>query len=593
MEFENIIINNIEIKGFHFKSIEEVNQYRFMTETDKAIRFAQDISLFIRIIDHTIIYYYSYKKKLWVKISNSQYISFCYDWFNESSKITKILLKKYDDIDDEVVKNTKEILKKFDNETFINNMIKRSFERLLNTDFIKELDGSKNYFPIKGGNKINLETLEVSSRTMKDYFTYESNVEFLPGSTPNADKFFSQIMSNKDNREFLRKVLGYTLTAETCARKFFVWYGFGANGKSKVFKLMELILKQQNLQCDKSIFVKSKTENRGASPEKMSLMGVRNAVLSEIDTTDNIEMNVGGIKQITGEDQINARGLFSSPVNFFPYCKLHLLTNFTPPTGADKAIVDRLIYIFMDSEFSINPDKKKSNQFKIDKDFTDKLETVFLSEVFSWIAKGAKEFYKTKSLEMTPDFTARTEAILLSDDSIKSFIERKIIKSGNDKDSIKKTDLFEAYKSYSNESSKRCQPRSTFFTRLDQIGIHISPTPLHGYEVYRGIKIETQEHENLYPELDGKTSREIELEKIVADLKKQLEQLSKPKKEEVNDYKEVFRKPPTDDDLEAEFSGLTSTEQKPNRIIIEDVDSLDDLRNIEAQIKKQKKNKKV
>lgn len=118
---------------------------------------------------------------------------------------------------------------------------------------------------------------------------------------------------------------------------------------------------------------------------------------------------------------------------------------------------------------------------------------------------------------------------------------------------------------------------------------------------------EDDEPLSLYPELDGKTKREIELEKEnkamkkkneefaleIEKLKKEIENLKKPK-EEINGYKEVFLKHSSDvDDLEAELIALTSTEQKQNILIIDDVESLDDLRNIEAQLKKQKKNKKV
>ena len=48
---------------------------------------------------------------------------------------------------------------------------------------------------------------------------------------PHADKFFKQIQPKKVNREYLRKILGYSITGRTEARVFFIWYGFGSNGK--------------------------------------------------------------------------------------------------------------------------------------------------------------------------------------------------------------------------------------------------------------------------------------------------------------------------------------------------------------------------
>ena len=81
------------------------------------------------------------------------------------------------------------------------------------------LDSSKECFPIKNGRKINFRTLEISSRTNLDFFTFESPVEFLE-NTPNADKFFEQLFDNKENREYVRKVMGYNLTAETFCQVF-------------------------------------------------------------------------------------------------------------------------------------------------------------------------------------------------------------------------------------------------------------------------------------------------------------------------------------------------------------------------------------
>jgi len=44
----------------------------------------------------------------------------------------------------------------------------------------------------------------------------------------------------EENREYVRKVLGYTITGDTKARKFFHWYGYGSNGKTQIFKLLNI-----------------------------------------------------------------------------------------------------------------------------------------------------------------------------------------------------------------------------------------------------------------------------------------------------------------------------------------------------------------
>ena len=77
--------------------------------------------------------------------------------------------------------------------------------------------------------------------------------------------------------------------------------------------------------------------------------------------------------------------------------------------------------------------------------------------------------------------------ILSSDDSIKSFIDRKVVVTNKDKDYIGKKEIFECYKAFCDANSQRCIVRSTFYNRLEHN--IIKKSVLHGYDVYRGITI--------------------------------------------------------------------------------------------------------
>jgi phage/plasmid-associated DNA primase len=148
--------------------------------------------------------------------------------------------------------------------------------------------------------------------------------------------------------------------------------------------------------------------------------------------------------------------------------KLHLLTNFTPSLSEEKAIVDRTRYMFLDTIFS-TADKFKRGHILIDNDFTYKLGTIYLNEIFTWIAKGAHEFYKDKNIVMPESFQIRTKQLFLNEDSVSTFIERRMIKTDSSKDFIKKGDLFEAYKTFCDSNSQRCHKRSELFDRLSEL----------------------------------------------------------------------------------------------------------------------------
>ena len=233
--------------------------------------------------------------------------------------------------------------------------------------------------------------------------------------------------------------------------------------------------------------MKVKNNSTGATPEIMDLLGKRLGVYSDGETADQIEMNLGGLKQISGEDKLTGRPLYCKTVNFYPYIKLHMLTNYTPPLDSQQAIVDRLRYIFMDSKFCNNP--VKDNEYKIDVDFALKLENEYLSEIFSWIVRGSRDYYIDEKIEMSEEFKDRTQIILNDTDSIKTFIDRKIKITKNNKDVITKKEMVDSYFSFCDGNYQRKQPKTSLYARLEQVGIKKSLTRLHNYDVYRGIKI--------------------------------------------------------------------------------------------------------
>eukprot|EP01038_Epipyxis_sp_PR26KG_P014305 gene14305-19187_t len=127
-------------------------------------------------------------------------------------------------------------------------------------------------------------------------------------------------MPKQEHREYLRKVLGYNLTTNTEGRVFFIYYGFGSNGKTLISKILKenYFRYKQYTQVDSSIFIKKKSNAGQATPELMSLLNCRCGVYSEGETSDNIEMNTAGLKQISGWRRcINGKKIIWRPYNIY------------------------------------------------------------------------------------------------------------------------------------------------------------------------------------------------------------------------------------------------------------------------------------
>ena len=123
----NSIIENFEITNFNFKTIGQINDYRFMTITSQSNYFAQLIFKYYKVISKDIIYYYNKNSKLWVEVDRNQYDAFVFDFYNNSASIIKTILKKTEDIDEQVEKKIKDLCNQFDKKSYLNDIIDRSF----------------------------------------------------------------------------------------------------------------------------------------------------------------------------------------------------------------------------------------------------------------------------------------------------------------------------------------------------------------------------------------------------------------------------------------------------------------------------------
>ena len=549
MEIENTTFS----EGHNFCDIKFLRTFLNMSVTDQSLYFSKLFKDDIKYINEKVIYYYNKTSKLWLETNTQCYESFVYSYFNNTAKVLK-RIKKNDAIEDEatLIKQIDYQIGQFDKAAYINNIITRSKGTLYDPQFIVLLDGKKDHMAIRDLKKINFKTLEITERDKFDYFTFFTDVEFVK-ETPNANRFFEQVFTEEDEREYVKKVLGYNLTGEISAQIFFIWYGSGSNGKSELCNLMKTVLSKRYTTCDESIFIKNKGASSGATPYIMALMNKHMTAYSEGQSGDTIEFNAASVKNLSGEETVIARNLNQNPVEFKLSVKINFLTNFVPPTDAEKAMVRRLHYLFFNSNFSDNPDLKNKRSFKKDQEFIDKLKTIYLSEVFSWIVRGSQDYYNNPTFVKPKQFEQRTQEILAAGDSIDAFVSRKVEITKDNKQWMRRSELFEKYKEFANKNSQTCKPRSTLFQRIENL--NITSTVLDGYEIYRGIRIKEDiddvELSNMDTNLITSTNKpnkiddslEQENSKLKEEIRLLKEQLSKVQVKPPKKAKTICKKP--------------------------------------------------
>ncbi len=329
-----------------------------------------------------------------------------------------------------------------------NKILKKVIPKIEDIEFINIVNSQNpDILPIKNG-IINLKTGEVRKRNKYDYFSFECPVSYILEKNENydkVDKFFLDVCKDdEDLKNYLQVGLGYCLTGHISERCFYVWHGIGANGKSTICNLLQLIMNKFYTTTSKDIFIKSKNGNMGqATPHLIPLIGSRLATFSESD--ENEKLDSAQIKSLTGGEKITYRKLYCEASEFKPICKLILQTNHKPEIDSDdEAIKDRIKFYPFNQRFTNNPkkDEKKRNPTLI-----RELENELLDDVFKWIIEGSKKWYESGF----PDCKTIEEAkqnYINENDIIGCFLNEECDNNGN----VKISDLYNSFINWSNEN---------------------------------------------------------------------------------------------------------------------------------------------
>jgi len=210
---------------------------------------------------------------------------------------------------------------------------------------------------------IPLESLNTRVSEMKNYGILDSDMK----------AFISQIIPAEEVRDYTMRMISSCLSGENREESFNIWTGSGGNGKSKLVELIGLALGEYACNLPVALLTQKRKASGAASPEMARTRGKRFVVMQEPDVNETL--NVGEMKEITGNDKIQARGLYKEPFEFTPQFKLFLMCNQLPVVPSDDdGTWRRLRATPFVSRFVKGEDVDiKLNRYPIDKTLKQKL----------------------------------------------------------------------------------------------------------------------------------------------------------------------------------------------------------------------------
>lgn len=161
-----------------------------------------------------------------------------------------------------------------------------------------------------------------------DYVEYDPNDEEQISIHKELDDFMEKLFPNPELRKYMWRKLASCLEGANKEQTYETWIGVGGNGKSKLVDLMSMTLGDYASSLQSTAMTRKRPESGAANPDIMAIRNKRFIYMAEPD--DREPLNTSRMKQFTGEDDVEARGLFEDQTKFKITGKIFMLCNAFP-----------------------------------------------------------------------------------------------------------------------------------------------------------------------------------------------------------------------------------------------------------------------
>jgi P4 family phage/plasmid primase-like protien len=316
---------------------------------------------------------------------------------------------------------------------------------------------------------IDLRTAQLRPHRREDMLTKIAAVAYDPAATcPLWDRCLETWMDgNPDLVDYLRRVVGYSLTADVSEQALFFLHGGGANGKSTFLGIVREMMGDYGCQAVSELLLSKNTE---AHPtERADLFGKR--FVATIESEEGKRMAEALMKQLTGGDAIRARRMRQDFFEIAPTWKIFLAANHKPAIrGTDFAVWRRIRLI----PFAVtirDADKDKDLQTKLRGE---------IPGILAWAVRGCRE-WQLHGLADPEEVVQATAAYRREQDVLAGFISDCCVILPEAR--IKASLLLQAYQTWSGDKNIS---RQTFQNRLNERGFR-SQRGTGGHYFYHGI----------------------------------------------------------------------------------------------------------
>ena len=288
---------------------------------------------------------------------------------------------------------------------------------------------------------VDLETAELLPGRPSDLLVKSVPVEYLglDAPCPDWEALLESSLPDPQVRAFLQRLLGYAITGFCHEQILACFVGEGANGKGVIFETIQSIMGDLCWRILPEMILEQKTPRNSSSvsTDIMALRGRRIVIASETD--EHCRISAAKVKELTGADTLNARGLFVEETNFGPTHTMFVQSNHIPHgLTADFALRRRLVlfqflYSFVDDIAAEEAKTPARIGFfrKKDDQLTARLKSQYPG-ILAWLVRGCALWQK-HGLAPPPQILANVEEHRRNEDYLEQFLTTHTLRPWNPK----------------------------------------------------------------------------------------------------------------------------------------------------------------
>lgn len=289
--------------------------------------------------------------------------------------------------------------------------------------------------------------------------TMSTKLKYNPMPSQDNIKIFTEnimgpIFTDDRIRNFMYKILAKLLTSDKM-QYFLLFNGRGSNGKSLLVRMLTNMLGDYSINVQQTFLTRA--AQKGSADSNLADALHKRVITVNEPAYDSI-LSADIIKTISGNDTVNARGLYKDPIEYKPFGKLIITCNDVPQFSEfTDALKRRLINIRFESRFldkynyDIENAKDEFNIYLIDETLENVIkDKTFLSDVASWLLQ--EHYDESDVLDIPDPCKIACKNLLNEQDLYKDFVDTYIEKTDDNNEVIDLRDLYNHYKYYMQEN---------------------------------------------------------------------------------------------------------------------------------------------